>query len=466
GRQKKWAIQIGLIVVLVWEFEIGPHLSLQENPSKIGSRLNKVNGDDEWLFGFCEQVTRVFSCPAGKNPIYSYRECIVFGNTNHTIFKVNQILRELSREWPGHSYEAREASDTGKQFVSWKKLKLLGRGSYGTVSLATPLSDYYTLFAAVKSAQDDRSSSLRAEAQILHALRGSDYVIHCFGEDVSIENGKKTYNLFLEYAAAGTLNDLIHKSNTVLGEADAAYYAFQILVGICHVHRKGFIHCDLKPANILVFPGGQHRLASVKLADFGVSLRSETKSCWDTSVMKRSRCRGTLLYAPPESVVCGIQDKGVDIWAFGCILVEMLTGKRVWSECKNKKELKLKIEHEKPEIPTNISNDAKHFLSKCLDTDHNWRWNAEMLLLHPFITNYVDKKMIRELIEPPFGDTARLRPLVSMENLFTTTSFYYHDNSSSDLRGSSSIITRPPETNNDNARGTTRDEMNFRNLHI
>ncbi|XP_027774068.1 mitogen-activated protein kinase kinase kinase 18-like [Solanum pennellii] len=351
--------------------------------------------------------------------------------------------------------------------MSWKKLKLLGRGSYGTVSLATPLTDYYTLFAAVKSAQDDRSSSLRAEAQILHALRGSEYVIKCFGEDVSIENGKKTYNLFLEYAAAGTLNDLIHKSNTVLGEAEAAYYAFQILVGICHVHRKGFIHCDLKPANILVFPGGQHRLASVKLADFGVSLRSETKSCWDTSVKKRSRCRGTLLYAPPESVVCGIQDKGVDIWAFGCILVEMLTGKRVWSECKNKKELKLKIEHEKPEIPNNISNDAKHFLSKCLDRDHNWRWNAEMLLHHPFITNYLNKKIIRELIERPFGNTARLRPFVSMENLFTTPSFYYHHhNSSSDLRGSSSIITRPPETNNDNARGTTIDEMNFRNLHI
>lgn len=37
--------------------------------------------------------------------MYSYRECIVLGNTNHSIFKVNEILRELSREWPGHSYD-------------------------------------------------------------------------------------------------------------------------------------------------------------------------------------------------------------------------------------------------------------------------------------------------------------------------------------------------------------------------
>lgn len=43
GGRKNGLVQIGLIVVLVWEFEIGPHLSLQENPSKIGSRLNKVS---------------------------------------------------------------------------------------------------------------------------------------------------------------------------------------------------------------------------------------------------------------------------------------------------------------------------------------------------------------------------------------------------------------------------------------
>uniref|UniRef100_A0A3Q7G5I7 Uncharacterized protein n=1 Tax=Solanum lycopersicum TaxID=4081 RepID=A0A3Q7G5I7_SOLLC len=80
-----------------------------------------VNRDDEWSFGFYEQGTGVFSCPAGKNPMYSYRECIVLGNTNHFIFKVNQILRELSREWPGHSYEVREASDTDKQFAKEHK---------------------------------------------------------------------------------------------------------------------------------------------------------------------------------------------------------------------------------------------------------------------------------------------------------------------------------------------------------
>ncbi|XP_010555681.1 PREDICTED: deSI-like protein At4g17486 [Tarenaya hassleriana] len=65
----------------------------------------QVYGDEEWSFGFCEQGTGVFSCPSSKNPMYSYREKIVLGRTECSIFMVNQILRELSREWPGHSYD-------------------------------------------------------------------------------------------------------------------------------------------------------------------------------------------------------------------------------------------------------------------------------------------------------------------------------------------------------------------------
>lgn len=47
----------------------------------------------------------MFSCPPTQNPMYTYRECIKLGKTSFSIYKVNQILRELSREWPGHSYD-------------------------------------------------------------------------------------------------------------------------------------------------------------------------------------------------------------------------------------------------------------------------------------------------------------------------------------------------------------------------
>lgn len=64
----------------------------------------QVYGDEEWSFGFCEHGSGVFSCPPRKNHLYTYRESMVLGETNLSCAKVNQILRELSREWPGSSY--------------------------------------------------------------------------------------------------------------------------------------------------------------------------------------------------------------------------------------------------------------------------------------------------------------------------------------------------------------------------
>lgn len=65
----------------------------------------QVYGEEEWSFGYCENGSGVFSCPVGKNPMYTYRERIVLGETECTVATVNRILRELSREWPGHSYD-------------------------------------------------------------------------------------------------------------------------------------------------------------------------------------------------------------------------------------------------------------------------------------------------------------------------------------------------------------------------
>ncbi|KAL8544083.1 hypothetical protein ACS0TY_004572 [Phlomoides rotata] len=65
----------------------------------------QVYGDEEWSFGYCEQGTGVFHCPSTKNPMYTFRESIKLGQTTYSISKVNQILREMSREWPGDSYD-------------------------------------------------------------------------------------------------------------------------------------------------------------------------------------------------------------------------------------------------------------------------------------------------------------------------------------------------------------------------
>ncbi|KAH0642648.1 hypothetical protein KY289_033622 [Solanum tuberosum] len=312
--------------------------------------------------------------------------------------------------------------------MMWKKLKVLGAGSYGTVSLATPLPQYYSgiaIYGAVKSAEVSHSSSLRVEGKILDELKGSDYVVECIGEDVSIEADNHTYNLMLEYAAGGTLHDLIHNPlNLILGESEVAYYSFQILAGISHIHRNGYIHCDLKPANILVFPRAQLDVPDLKLADFGLSLRTAESLTYRGERSKNSGYhshRGTLIYAAPECLVYGIHGRAVDIWALGCIVVEMLTGKRFWPVHKNKDELMFMIAHQKPEIPKNISDEAKDFLSKCLEKDNCLRYSADLLLDHPFIKNSCYKKLMEGRLMYPY---VRLgcRDWVSSEHLFSTIS--------------------------------------------
>eukprot|EP00249_Psilotum_nudum_P014505 c24856_g1_i2 orf=595-1272(+) len=60
---------------------------------------------EEWSFGYCENGSGVFSCSRKGNPLYTYRETVSLGFTTFSRLKVNQVLTELSREWPGYSYD-------------------------------------------------------------------------------------------------------------------------------------------------------------------------------------------------------------------------------------------------------------------------------------------------------------------------------------------------------------------------
>ncbi|KAG5620045.1 hypothetical protein H5410_005263 [Solanum commersonii] len=113
--------------------------------------------------------------------------------------------------------------------------------------------------------------------------------------------------------------------------------------------------------------------------------------------------RGTLIYAAPECLVYGIHGRAVDIWALGCIVVEMLTGKRLWP------------------IPKNISDEEKDFLNKCLEKDNCLRYTANLLLDHPFIKNSCYKKLMEDRL---MYSCVRLgcRDWISSEHLFSTIS--------------------------------------------
>ncbi|CAL8134449.1 unnamed protein product [Prunus armeniaca] len=194
------------------------------------------------------------------------------------------------------------------------------------------------------------------------------------------------YNLLLEFASGGTLDGLIHKSKGhKLPEYDVRRYTRLILEGIQHIHKCDYVHCDLKPDNILLVPttttssGGTSFVA--KIADFGLAKKTK---------VNYSRWRGTPRYLSPEAFINNKQDQSSDIWSLGCIVFEMLTGMSPWDlkpgyNPNNLPDV-LMFDHLRTcKIPTGISDVAMDFLKSCLAMNSRERITAESLLSHPFV---------------------------------------------------------------------------------
>ncbi|KAJ9177266.1 hypothetical protein P3X46_012502 [Hevea brasiliensis] len=279
--------------------------------------------------------------------------------------------------------------------MDWFRGDFIGCGSFSTVNLAIPTKVSAPLMA-VKSCDLFDSSLLENEKDVLTQLGNCENIIKCFGGDQSIENGQRLYNLLLEYAPRGSLYHWVKKSGGFLPESDARRYTRSILKGLRYIHAKGFAHCDIKLQNILLFENGE-----AKIADFGLAKKTGQKLSGEQG---RMEFRGTPLYLSPESVNENVYDSPCDIWALGCALVEMVTGKPAWN-CKPETNvaallIRIGVSDELPEIPQELSKEGKDFLSKCFVKDPRTRWTADMLLDHPFVANE-STVTLKEQLSPP-----------------------------------------------------------------
>lgn len=288
--------------------------------------------------------------------------------------------------------------------VAWFRGALLGKGSFGSVFLATlkkPKSKFrcFPPVMAVKSAEVSVSGSVQKEREVLSNIGRSDYVIRCFGDEITTgDNGGMVYNLLLEYGSGGTLAGVVADGG--LDEFDVKRYTRDLVRGIYHIHSNGYVHCDLKPDNVLLVGncGGEFR---AKICDLGLAKRVMQRS--DRKRKLDPYFRGTPLYLSPEVLAGGNQESSSDIWALGCIVIEMLTGKSAWDGIRNLdgNELLERIAEgrEVPRIPNEISVEAKNFLKRCLVRNPMYRWTAEMLLNHPFLEGLVEVDEVREYEE-------------------------------------------------------------------
>ncbi|KAF3652643.1 putative mitogen-activated protein kinase kinase kinase A-like [Capsicum annuum] len=263
--------------------------------------------------------------------------------------------------------------------MDWTRGHTIGHGSSAAVSIAkSRCSD--EVFA-VKSVELSQSQFLQKEQKILSQL-SSPYVVSYKGYDVTKENDKLIFNLMMEYMSGGTFSDEIRKQGGRINEPLIGYYAKQIVQGLDYLHSRGIAHCDIKGQNILLGKTG------AKIADFGCA-RCVDPAKRDGGAMAASAepVGGTPLFMAPEVARGEEQGCPADIWALGCTIIEMATGRSPWTNVTNTASLLYRIAFsgEYPEIPKSLSVQATDFLSKCLRRDARERWTAKQLLNHPFL---------------------------------------------------------------------------------
>ena len=271
----------------------------------------------------------------------------------------------------------------GFRFGAYEVLSLLGVGGMGEVYRArdTKLNRDVALkiLPDVFALDPDRCARFEREAQILASLShpgiGAIYGL----EDSAVPEGgtgasPRKRALVLELIEGPTLADELARG--ALPVTQALEIAGQIAEALEAAHESAIVHRDLKPANIKVRPDGL-----VKVLDFGLAkalespaarpASSQPKTLMSPALTEVGTLFGTAAYMSPEQARGRAADKRSDVWAFGCVLFEMLTGKRAFAgeETSDVIAAILRGEPEWSALPTDVPPSIHRLLRRCLEKD-------------------------------------------------------------------------------------------------
>jgi serine/threonine protein kinase len=213
----------------------------------------------------------------------------------------------------------------------------------------------------------DRLARFEREARMLATLNHPN-----IGAIYGLEETEGLRALVLELVDGETLEQRIARG--ALLPPEAVGVAYQIADALDAAHEKGMVHRDLKPANVKITAGG-----TVKLLDFGLAKRTDDAARADVMQSPtvtafnsgRGGIVGTAAYMSPEQARGQLVDKRTDIWAFGCVLYEMLAGRSPFGRGTVSDTLVAILERE-PEwtaLPTQTPASVTHLMRRCLEKD-------------------------------------------------------------------------------------------------
>src|SRR5579862_119716 len=221
-----------------------------------------------------------------------------------------------------------------------------------------------------------RRARFAQEARSASALSHRN-IITIYDVDTGEIDGQPVEFIAMEYVSGKTLDKLINRKGLRL--AEALRYALQIADGLAAAHGAGIIHRDLKPANIIVNEQGD-----LKILDFGLAklVEPEEADAWAATQSVHletgaGSVAGTAAYMSPEQAEAKSVDGRSDIFSFGAVLYEMITGRRAFSGASQLSTLASVLHVEPPSIREaqgQVPREVERIIERCLRKDPKRRW--------------------------------------------------------------------------------------------